>query len=243
MILAFFALLFTSFINILAPLPGIQAIGLLSIITTPEKAVALAAFYFFISACIRIVLFRKDIIWSEAKKLIPLSAVGAMIGAASLFRISETTLLVIIACFSIYFLGEKISSLRHKKITLKKENKMTASATGLFSGFLQGAGFSGSDLRNNYFYAQGFSLSNVQGTTAVLGALNFFLATIIRLMWGGLKIPDLTPIFFLAPFMFIVAFGGRLVVKKIERKWGNIIAILVMSTTLLFILYKIFFLN
>ena len=126
-----------------------------------------------------------------------------------------------------------------KKKVLYKKSRATPFLIGLFSGFLQGTGLSGSDLRNNYLYSRGFSLSNVQGTTAVLGAINFFLSTVTRFIWGGLKIPDLSPILFLAPFMVLAALGGRFVVKKIEHKWGDIIAVSVMCATLIFIFYKL----
>ena len=234
----YFALIFSTFLNIIVPLPGILAISLLAIITDPKIAIALASFYFLLSGFIRIALFRKYIQWRHVKGLWILSAVGATLGALALFTISDRLLLLIIIILSLYFLYKKIFT-PPKNNESSNKSSLTVHAVGLLSGFLQGTGLSaGRDLRNNFLYSRGVTLVQLQGTTAVLGAINFLLATIVRLVKGQITIPDLSPFLIIFPFMVVGVLIGKYVLKKIDSKFGNVAVLIIMATTILFLVYK-----
>ena len=112
---------------------------------------------------------------------------------------------------------------------------------GLLSGFLQGTGLAGSDLRNQYLYAQNLSLPKVHGTTAFIGAANFFIATLVRLFGHQLSLPDIVQLLYLFPIIVLATWVGKHMLYKLSPKTSNHIVIFVMSMVVLSLSYKIFF--
>ena len=94
---------------------------------------------------------------------------------------------------------------------------------------MQGAGLAGSDLRNGYLYSKGLSLAEVHGTTALIGASNFLIATIIRLYTHQLTIPNLLPILYLTPLILIATWVGRFSIGKINKELTNKLIIVIMA--------------
>src|SRR3989338_256122 len=112
----YFVFALTSLINIIVPISGSSTITpFLAILTNPHIAIGLASFYFFLSAVVRIFIFRRDIKWKYVKKLLPLSFIGAIIGAFALIKINPLALLIIIFIFVLYFFYKKIKTLKEDK--------------------------------------------------------------------------------------------------------------------------------
>mgnify|MGYP001609227616 CR=1 FL=1 len=229
----------TSIINIVIPISGSATVTpFLAILTTPHIAIGLASFFFFLSGIVRVYMFRKQIQIKYVKSLLPISLVAAIIGAFALVKINPQILLIVILIFASYFLYKKLKDVFFQK-EKKSINRLTVHSIGFLSGFLQGTGLAGSDLRNNYLYSEKLSLAQVHGTTALIGATNFFATTIIRLSTNQLTIPNLIPLLFVFPFIILGTWLGRKILYKIDKKYTNLIIILVMILIVLFLFFKI----
>lgn len=79
----------------------------------------------------------------------------------------------------------------------------------------------------------------MHGTTALIGASNFLLATIVRLATNQLTIPDLKPLIYIFPFILAGILIGRKIVYKLDKKTTNYIVVFVMILTILFLTHKI----
>ena len=227
-----------SLINIIIPFSGSSTITpFLAILTDPHKAIALASFYFFLSAVVRLFIFRRDIKWKYVKKFLPLSFIGAIIGAFALIKINPLALLIIIFIFVLYFFYKKIKTLRINKE--KDYNKLAVHSVGFLSGFLQGTGLAGSDLRNSYLYSEKLTLPQVHGTTALIGAVNFFIATVIRITTNQITIPNLIPLLYILPFIIVGSLVGKKLLYKINKKYADWMIIIIMTLIIIFLAIKI----
>ena len=219
-------------INILVPISGSSTVTpILALITDPHIAIGLASFYFFLTSTVRIFFFRKYIKWKYVNKLLWISLIGAILGSLALVKINPKILLLIVLLFVIYFLYKTI---RNKFIKEKKKpvKRLASSIVGAFSGFLQGTGLAGSDLRNGYLYAENLKLQEVHGTTAVVGAVNFFSATLVRLATNQITTPNLIPLLYVFPFIILGTFLGKKILLRINKKYVDLIII----TTMIFII-------
>lgn len=238
----YLVLALTSLVNIIIPISGSSTVTpFLAIITDPHKAIALASFYFFLSAIVRVFIFRSEIQWKYTKILFPLSFIGAIIGALTLVKINPLILLIIIFLFTGYFLYKKVKTLRTNKE--KSPHKLTVHSIGLLSGFFQGTGLTGSDLRNSYLYSEKLTLPQVHGTTALIGATNFFIATVIRLITNQVTIPNLIPLLYVFPFIILGSWIGKKILYKINKRYANWIIILIMILIIVFLAFKILKIN
>lgn len=240
-LIIYLALAASSILNIIVPISGSATVTpFLAILTDPHRAIGLASFYFLLSGIIRIYLFRKNIQWHEIKILLPLSLIAAFVGSLSLVVINSTFLLVIVLVFTIYFFLKRI-----KVFSLANNNKSktkphyTTGFIGLFSGFLQGAGLAGSDLRNSYLFGKDLNIAQVHGTTALVGASNFLLATIVRLFTNQLTIPDLVPLLYIFPFILVGTLLGRMTLYKFSEKTTNAAVVIVMVAIIVFLSQKV----
>lgn len=238
-LIIYLALAASSILNIIVPISGSATITpFLAILTDPHRAIGLASFYFLLSGVIRVYLFRKDIQWHEIKILLPTSLLAALVGSLSLVVINNTLLLAIVLVFAIYFFLKRIKIIPPSNNRSAKSHYATG-FVGLFSGFLQGAGLAGSDLRNSYLFGKDFNITQVHGTTALIGASSFFLATIVRLFTDQLTIPDLIPLLYIFPFILIGTLLGRKALYKFSEKTINIIVVVVMVAIIIFLTQKV----
>lgn len=238
-ILVIFVLAVLTFVNILVPISSSATITpLLALITNPHNALGLASFYFVLSGTIRIFVFRKNIRFEYIKKLLPLSLLGALFGALSLVEINTNFLLVIILLFLAYFIYKNIRELIGRAGSEKKLNRWSLGVVGIFSGFLQGFGLAGSDLRNGFLYSEKLTIAEVHGTTALIGTLNFTLATIIRLFTHQVALPDLVALLYLLPFLIAATYIGRKVILKINKKHTNYLVLAIMILMFVLLLLK-----
>ena len=235
-------LLVLSILNIVVPISGSSVVTpLLAILTDPHKAIGLASFYFMMSSFVRVFLFRHNINWREINNLLPISLLAAFFGALSLVAINSLVMYLIIFIFTVYFLAKKLRSVLNIQANTKqnKEKRMLSWTVGALSGFLQGAGLAGSDLRNSYLLGRGLSLPELHATTALVGASNFLLATIVRLFTEQLTFPDLKPLIYIFPFILAGILLGRKILFKLSKKTANIIVITVMVSIVVMLGYKI----
>lgn len=224
-------------LNIIVPISGSATVTpLLALLTDPYRAIGIASFFFFLTAPPRIYFFWKNIRWHEVRSLFLPSVIAAFFGALALVAVPARWLLIVILLFSVYFLFKKLGIVSKSKTPGRLLNHFV----GLLSGFLQGTGLAGSDLRNQYLYAQNLNLAEVHGTTAVIAAGNFLVATLVRLYTGQVTLPDITILLYLFPVIILATWIGQKALYKIPPKTSNVIVIGVMVTVVLLLAYKIF---
>jgi uncharacterized protein len=225
----------TTFINILVPLPGSAIVTpLVALFTDPHKAVGLTSFLFFLSSIISVCVFRKDIELSYLKILLPFSVMGAIAGAFCIGMVSALLLYLLILGVCTYFLIKKLM-----KAPVRKQSRFGGQAIGTFSGFLQGTGLAGSDLRNSYLYSRDLTVAQVRGTSMLVGAAVFLAATAVRIGTGQLAIPDLVPLLYLLPFMIIGTLLGRKALHLIDKRYGDRIIIVLMAIVIISLIWRI----
>ena len=235
----YFVLAVSSFINIIVPISGSATVTpFLAILTDPHLAIGLASFYFLLSGVIRISLFRKQIRWEYVKSLLPISLIFAAVGAFALVEVNPKILLMIILAFTAFFFYKKLMQIFRKKEE-KPMNKLSVHLIGILSGFLQGSGLAGSDLRNGYLYSKKLNIAQVHGTSSLIGTSNFLIATIIRLGTNQITLPNLIPLLYIFPFMIAGIWIGKIVLYKIDKKHTDWIIILIMSLVIVFLGLKI----
>jgi uncharacterized membrane protein YfcA len=243
-ILIYLLLLALTIVNIVVPFSGaVTVTPLLAALTDTHRAIGIAAFYYFIGGgVIRAIFFWKDIRWEYVKRLLPGAVIGAVIGAFALIAISEVVVTVLLFGFVLYFLIQSIRAIWKTKNEEKKDGsyaKYSEGAIGILVGFLQGSGFSGSDLRNGYLYFRGLTVAEVHGVASVVGGFTFLAATLVRLGTHELTIPDLTIIMYLIPFLVIGTYVGKRIVHKLDRKYAQPISIFIMSLAFIAITIKL----
>ncbi|MEJ0053913.1 MAG: sulfite exporter TauE/SafE family protein [bacterium] len=226
----------TTFVNIVVPISGSAVVTpLLALFTDPHQAIGIASAFFVINGVVRAFIFRASIQWSEVRVLLLPSVIAAAIGALALVAVPEAWLLVIIFFFSLYFLLKKL------RISPKrgKPSPILNHSVGAFSGFLQGTGLAGSDLRNQYLYAQNLNIAEVHGTTSLVGAANFFVATAIRLYTGQLTLPTIEPLVYLLPIVILAIWLGKRALYHIPPKVSDRIVLGIMVIVVLSLGYEI----
>lgn len=224
-------------LNIVIPISGSAIVTpLLALLTDPHRAIGIASFFFFLSALARIFFFRENIRWYEIKVLLIPSVIAAFLGALALVAIPAHWLLIIVLLFSVYFLLKKL----HIVPDRKGPNKLLDHIIGLISGFLQGTGLAGSDLRNQYLYARNLNLAEVHGTSSLIGGSNFLVATLVRLYTGQLTFTDVTPLFYLLPIIVIATWLGKKVLFKLPKKTSDLIVLSIMFIVVFSLAYEIF---
>ena len=219
-----------SFLNILAPVSGSATVTpLLAALVGGKDAVAVASLYFLLNGIPRVFLFRKYIRWDIVRILLPVSIIGAIIGGLFFVNINGTIVTVIIFCFLLWFLYQKIVSVlltKHHKD--KKPTKHGILFVGLFSGALQGTGLAGSDLRNGYLLSRGLSIPVLQGTTALVGISNFLFASAVRVYSGELTWAVAAPVLAIFPLLIIATYIGRHITLKLSTEWQGRLGLIVM---------------
>ncbi|MHB8660518.1 MAG: sulfite exporter TauE/SafE family protein [Minisyncoccota bacterium] len=226
----------TTFINIVVPISGSAIVTpLLALLTDPHQAIGIVSAFFVMSGIVRTFTFRASIQWSEIRVLLLPSVIAAAVGAFTLVAIPEEWLLVIILLFSLYFLFKKLRIIPKRK----RPSSVLNHFIGLLSGFLQGTGLAGSDLRNQYLYAQDLSIAEVHGTTSLIGTSNFFIATLTRFYAGQLTLPVIEPLLYLLPVVIFAIWLGKRALYKIPQKISDRIVIGVMVVVVLSLAYEI----
>ena len=129
-------------------------------------------------------IMRNEIQMKEVEKLAPASWIAAVFGALFLALLPPKLLLVAIIIFIVYFL------LIHRgyDINIPWFTKyLDARFVGAVSGFLQGGGARGSDMRFAYLLSRGFSLAETAATSAVIVTELVFLLETPRVFNGSNK--------------------------------------------------------
>jgi uncharacterized membrane protein YfcA len=238
-ILAFLAIL-----NAIIPLPGFSFIvPLLTTVMSTQGAVTFTTIYFLISSGIIVFVFRKYLRKELVILLLPTSIIGALAGSFFSASLNEKLLTAVILIFAVYFLTKKIRTLwQSPRETSKKPNKRERHAVafvGIVSGFFQGGGLGGGDVRNGFLYAKGLTIQEVRATTAAVGAGNFLIATIIRGVTGHIVFEQVWVFLVMIPSLIGATYIARHVTTKLNQKTQNGIVIGLMTAAVGLLIAKL----
>ena len=229
-----------TFLNILVPISGsVTVTPILTFVVDPHTAIGLASILFFLSGIVRVVFFRKNIIWNEIRLLVFPSAVASGVGALTVGYVPTKWLFLALFFATLYFFLKKIGVFA--KRNARPLRRLQGVGTGILSGYLQGTGLAGSDMRNAYLMANGLGIEAVHGTSSLLGLVIFAVATLVRLETKQLEVADAIPMVLLFPAIVLATLLGRKVLLVLSEKAKSRIIIFVMGASVILLGYKTFF--
>jgi len=240
-----FWILFTTLVNIIAPLSGSSVVTpITAFFTSPQRAIGISAYILFFTGLHRVYLFRKEIFSSTEnkkilKRLLPYSLLGAIMGGSVIVYLDTKILAAIVVIVSLYFIYSVCRALIRP---LKKENqkiRLGETYIFLFTGFLQGAGMPGSDLRNNYLRTV-ISEVSLRGVTSFVGMCNFFISGSILLFHNNLTVRDFIFIACTVPFLFPIQFYGKKFLEKMSDRHAKMLAVTFSFVGVVLLIWKYF---
>lgn len=236
-------MIFTTFLNIIAPISGSTIINpVTAFFTDPQRAIGLGAFLFFFSGIHRVYLFRNEIFSNSnninvVKSMLPFSVVGAIGGGFLISYLNTKLLAVIIVLISLSFIYKTIKQIIYNKKLENKNNKFGFVFVALLTGFLQGSGMPGADMRNNYLRTV-ISEIAVRATSSMIGLVNFFIGGTIIFIHNKLTVNDLIFTVTLIPFLIMAQVYGKRFLDKMTDNHAKIVAISLSLLGIVLLTYK-----
>jgi hypothetical protein len=115
---------------------------------------------------------------------------------------------VVIVIVSLYFIYKTLLQIYKKKDIEKNDSHLSKVSVSVLSGFLQGSGMPGSDIRNNYLRTI-LSEVSVRAVGSVIGIVNFFIAGVIIFLHNRLTTKDIIFIITIVPLLLPVQIYGK----------------------------------
>lgn len=227
--------------NAIVPLPGFNFfVPLFGTVMSTNEAITFITVYFLINSSVIVFVFREYLQKEMVIRLIPGSFFGAIVGGLLSSSLNELVLTVVVLLFVLYFSVKKIHRIKRadKKKTTGREKK-GAMLIGLVSGFMQGGGFGGGDIRNSYLYSNNLSLQQVRATTAAVGVSIFIVSLTTRAINNTFNLGHLWLYLFLIPIAILAAYIGRHLTTRLGTKTQNAIVLALMAVAVLLLIYKI----
>jgi len=104
---------------------------------------------------------------------------------------------------------------------------------------LQGGGFGGGDVRNNYLYAHDLTLTEVRATTAAVGSAIFVLSLTTRTIEGTFTVSHAWVFALLIPLSIFAAYLGKHITHKLSDKVQHRIIVVLMAVSITLLLHKL----
>ncbi len=236
-------LITTTFVNIIVPLAGSTIVNpVTAYLTDPQRAIGIGAFIFCFTGLHRVYLFRREIVSDDNNirtitTILPYSIIGAIFGGSFISYLNIKVLVIIIVAVSLYFICKTLLQIYRKKDIQKSDNHLSKVAVSIISGFLQGSGMPGSDIRNNYLRTT-LSEVSVRAVGSVIGIVNFFIAGVIIFLHNRLTTKDIVFIITIVPLLLPVQMFGKKFLDKLADKHAKIIAIIFSLLGIILLSYK-----
>lgn len=232
-LLIFLFIFGSTILNIVVPTPGSSTVTPVFAIWIgdPLHALALASAFFFMSGVVRTILFREFILKKYVREFLGLSMLFSIIGALALLPISPYVLYALLFVVVLWSLVAVLLK-TFLNYELPQPNKWGSAAIAMLSGFLQGTGLSGSAMRGSFFYAEGLSLQEVQGTSSLIGTANFGVATLARISTHQFTLHDLWLLLALLPLVVLGTWLGKKIIVHITKRVQNAVIIVILAVIL-----------
>ncbi|QQR50023.1 sulfite exporter TauE/SafE family protein [Candidatus Nomurabacteria bacterium] len=238
-------LIATTFINIVVQTSGSMIINpVTAFFTDPQRAIGIGAFIFFFSGIHRVYLFRKEAFTEKrnldiVKALMPFSIIGAILGGTLISYMSAKLLAAVVVIASIYFIYKTLRHVSTDQTPIESVHRAKLSMVALFSGFLQGGGLPGADIRNNYLRTVVSEVS-VRAIGSTLGLSVFFVTGIIILFHNHLNARDLILVVTVIPFLLLAQHYGKKILNKLPDKSAKVLSVSLSLIGIILLTYKYF---
>lgn len=197
------------------------------------KATGLTSAFFLVNSVISLYVFRKEVVWRDAKNLLIPCVLGAFIGALFLVNISPIVLLFLMLIFSVYYVYKKIITIDHTAIT--EDSFWKEQIVGLFAGAVTGVALPGGGFLNSYFASKGFSLSQMFGTISFIMPVVLLVKISVMLESKIIKPEDLIGVLYALPFLTASNILIRRGMIKFSKTLTDRLTILAMSMLSLYL--------
>lgn len=226
-------------LNAIVPLPGFNFfVPLFSTVMSTNEAITFITVYFLINSSIIVFVFKEYLQKNLVLTLIPSSFLGALAGGLLSSSLDELALTFVVLLFVSYFSYKKVRNI-HKQNRPRKSSQKGTLGIGMISGFLQGGGFGGGDIRNSYLYANGLSLQQVRATTAAVGVSIFLVSLSARAMNGSFNLGHMWLYVFLIPIAIVAAYVGKHLTTRLGKNVQNTIVLVLMGLSVILLVYKL----
>ena len=230
-----------SFFFVVVPVTGGVVMNpLLSLAYAPHVAISLSVFFFAVNSTIKAFVFRRDIDYPDVVRMIPLSAVAAVAGSLLIGVVPARLLLVVMLAMTVHFAVQKWRSMAGRASRGKGRRGAGFLATGVLSGFMQGAGLGGGgSIRKAYFLGNGFTLQQMHGTTSALSLVLGIVATLTRLLAGQATVATILPVLVLLPLMVVGTVLGKRVLGRLSARTSDGLVMATFAVTVVALLWQI----
>jgi uncharacterized membrane protein YfcA len=188
------------------------------------KATGLTSSFFLANAVIAVITFRKDIVWKEVRRILPVAVLGSFIGSTVLVNImSPIVLLSLMFLFSLNFIYKKVKSVGSGAVA--SDPFVKDSLTGLFAGAVTGMALPGGGFLNSYFASKGLVLSQMFATISIT-IIFVYVAKVSVMLNSGVLVPsDLTGVAIAFPFLIVSNILVRKGLTKLSKAMTDKITI------------------
>ncbi len=234
---------FTTFVNMFMTVSGSGIINpVTAVFTDPQRAIAIGGGIFFLSGLHRVYLFRKNILSDPKnigyiKTMLPTSILGALIGGSIIATLNIKLVAAVVIVSSLFFIFKTIKTLLVKTEIKDSTSYKSDILVAILTGFFQGAGMPGVDMRNNYLRTVIPEVS-VRAVSSVIGVSNFFVASAVIFIHTQMPASDFYFILSLIPVLIIVQVYGKKVLIKIPDKTAKLLAVSMSVVGVILVAYK-----
>jgi uncharacterized membrane protein YfcA len=201
------------------------------------KATGLTSTFFLINATISLYVFRKEIVWRDARNLLIPCIIGSFIGALFLVNMDAVVLLLLMFIFSVQFIYKKIKNRNNTEIV--KDSFWKEQGVGFFAGAVTGAALPGGGFLNSYFASKGFTLSQMFGTLSFILPVIFLVKVSVMVESNIISPRDLIGVLYATPFLIISNILIRKGMIKLSKKMTDNITIIAMGVLSVYLLVSI----
>ena len=213
-----------------------------AIFTDPYRAIAIGSAVFFFGSIHRVYLFRENILSDPKnikyiKRMLPASILGAFVGGVLISNLNIKLVVILVAVSSIFLIVKTIKSLFTTKKTISKDSIKNDVLVAIITGFFQGSGMPGVDMRNNYLRTV-ISEVSVRAVSSVVCISNFFVVFVVIFFHKKMLVTDLYFVISIIPMLIIAQIYGKKILIKLADRTAKLISVSMSMVGVLLLIYK-----
>ena len=171
--------------------------------------------------------------------MLPTSILGALIGGVFISYLNIKLVALVVVVSSLFFILKTVKSLMSAKKEVETTSMRSDVLVAAITGFFQGGGMPGVDMRNNYLRTVIPEVS-VRAVSSVIGVSNFFVASAVIFLHNKMPISDVYFIIALIPMLFLAQIYGKKVLIKLADKTAKSLSIAMSILGVVLVTYKYF---
>ena len=144
---------------------------------------------------------------------------------------------ILVAVSSIFLIVKTIKSLFTTKKTISKDSIKNDVLVAIITGFFQGSGMPGVDMRNNYLRTV-ISEVSVRAVSSVVCISNFFVVFVVIFFHKKMLVTDLYFVISIIPMLIIAQIYGKKILIKLADRTAKLISVSMSMVGVLLLIYK-----